>query len=214
MSRLVFFDIDGTLVPLPGTEPRFARWLLRGRRLGPRQLLACGWFLLRYFFVFGPRVLQKNKAWLAGLAPRQVDAWAREFVAGTLLEQLYQPALTRLRQHLAAGDHVVLLSGTPDFLAGALAATLGASESVGAVCARRGDRYCARPPERHPHGLSKVAAAREVAARTGLALGEAVAYGDSINDAHLFRAVGHCVTVMPDRRLRAAASGESWESLT
>ncbi|MDN5862681.1 MAG: HAD-IB family hydrolase [Salinisphaera sp.] len=213
MSRLVLFDIDGTLVPRPGTEPRFVRYLLRRGRLGPRQMLASLWFLLRWFPVYGRRVLQKNKAWLSGLEPAVVNRWAREFVFFVLLDCVHPPALRRLKEHVAAGDHVVLLSGTPEFLACALAQAVGAQGAYGSLCMLRAGRYCAGLPPRHPHGASKVDAARELAASTGLPLDEAIAYGDSINDTHLFRVVGRSVTVMPDKELRDTAGGEGWETL-
>lgn len=211
--RLILFDIDGTLVPERGSEPRFASYLWRRRCLGPRQVGAYLGFVLRYLPAYGRHVLQKNKAYLAGLAVADVQAWTEEFVATDLRPALYAPTVNRLRAHAEAGDHVVLLSGTPDFIAASLARALGAHDSYGAVCAQAGGVFLAAPPIRHPYGVTKVTAAREIAAKTGLSLESAIAYGDSINDAHLFRAVGKSVVVMPDRRLRAAARGEDWELL-
>lgn len=211
--RLILLDIDGTLVPRRGSEPRFASYLWRRGRLGPRQLFAYAYYLTRYLPRFGRGILQKNKAYLSGLRVAEVCAWAEDFVANELQPSLYPPAVARLEAHVEAGDHVVLLSGTPDFIAAPLARILGAHGSYGALCATAGGRFLAAPPVRHPYGPSKVEAAREIAAETGLTLGNAVAYGDSINDAYLFRAVGSSVVVMPDRRLRAAAEGEGWESL-
>lgn len=212
--RLILFDIDGTLVPDFGSEPRFASYLWRHRRLGPRQIGAYAAYTLRYLPRYRRDILQKNKAYLAGLPVTKVRAWAKDFVATELRPALYAPAVTRLRAHVEAGDHVVLLSGTPDFIAAALARSLGAHGSYGALCAESGGVFLAAPPVRHPYGASKVAAAREIAAETGLSLAQAIAYGDSINDAHLFRAVGDTVVVRPDRRLRAAARGEDWELLS
>lgn len=212
--RLVLFDIDGTLVPGRGSEPRFAAWLWRRRRLCPRQLFAYLGYLLRYLPRFRGGILQKNKAYLAGLPAAGVRAWAEDFVAAELRPALYPPALDRLRAHVEAGDRVVLLSGTPDFIAAPLARLLGAHGAYAAVCAEAGGVFLAKPPVRHPYGPAKVDAARAIAADTGLPLARAVAYGDSINDAPLFRAVGCSVVVMPDRRLRAAARGEGWESLS
>lgn len=211
--RLILFDIDGTLVPGRGSEPRFAAYLWRHRRLGPRQIAGFAGYLLRYLPRHGRSILQKNKAYLAGLDTGAVRAWARDFVATDLLPVLHSPAVTRLRAHVEAGDRVWLLSGTPQFIAAPLARALGAHDAYGALCAERGGVFRAAPPLRHPYGPSKVTAAREIAAGTGLSLDEAIAYGDSINDAHLFRAVGRSVVVMPDRRLRAAARGEDWELL-
>lgn len=209
--RLILFDIDGTLVPGRGSEPRFAAYLWRRGRLGLRQLGGYGYCLLRYLPRYRGHILQKNKAYLAGLAAADVRGWAEDFVAADLRPTLYAPAVARLRRHVETGDHVVLLSGTPDFIAAPLARALGAQGSCGALCATADGVFLARPPVRHPYGPDKVTAARGIAAETGLSLDEAIAYGDSINDAPLFRAVGRSVVVMPDRRLRAAARGENWE---
>lgn len=213
MARLVLFDVDGTLIPLPGCEPRFAVNLLKRGRLGPRQMAGVAYFWIRYWAVYGRSLPQKNKAWLAGLREETVRIWAGDFVREGLMPVVYPPALVRLREHLAAGDRVVLLSGTPQFLIEPLAAELGVHGSYGSICQTRNGRFQAAPPVRHPYGPTKIDAAREIAAEAGLPLSEAIAYGDSINDTPLFRAVGHGVAVMPDRRLRAAAGGEGWETL-
>ena len=211
--RLILFDIDGTLVPGRGSEPRFAAYLWRHRHLGPRQVTGFLGYMLRYLPRHGRGILQKNKAYLAGLGGEEVHAWARDFVAADLLPILHPPTGGRLQAHVEAGDRVWLLSGTPQFIAAPLADALGAHGAHGAICAERDGVFRAAPPLRHPYGPSKVTAAREIAAGAGLPLDEAIAYGDSINDAHLFRAVGRSVAVMPDRRLRAAARGEDWELL-
>lgn len=211
--RLILFDIDGTLVPGRGSEPRFAAWLWRRGRLGPRQWLGYAYYLLRYLPRFGRNILQKNKAYLTGLPVAGVGVWAADFVAADLQPALYPPAVARLRAHVEAGDHVVLLSGTPDFIAAPLARLLGAQGGYGARCAAAGGVFLAAPPVRHPYGRAKIEAARAIAAEAGLPLERAVAYGDSINDAPLFRVVGSSIVVMPDRRLRAAARREGWESL-
>jgi HAD superfamily hydrolase (TIGR01490 family) len=209
--RLILFDIDGTLVPGRGSEPRFAAHLWRHGRLGPHQLGGYAYYALRYLPRYRRHILQKNKAYLAGLTVVDVCAWAQDFVANKLRPRLYPPAVARLRVHVEAGDYVVLLSGTPDFIAAPLACALNARGSCGALCATAGGVFLAKPPLRHPYGPDKVAAARKIASEAGLSLDRAVAYGDSINDAPLFHAVGSSVVVMPDRRLRAAACDENWE---
>ncbi|MEQ8799952.1 MAG: HAD-IB family hydrolase [Salinisphaeraceae bacterium] len=210
---LVLFDVDGTLVPAPGTEPRFAWYLLRRGGLGWRQLLATVWFLLRYWPRFGRDVPLKNKAWLTGLRQADVAARARDFITAELAPVLFAPAVARLSEHVAAGDHVVLLTGTPQFLARPLADHLGAADAVGSLCEVAAGRFCSGPPVRHPYGETKVEAARALAAGAGLDLATAVAYADTTSDAPLMRAVGRAVAVMPDRGLLAMARNAGWEIL-
>ncbi|ROO24309.1 hypothetical protein SAOR_15840 [Salinisphaera orenii MK-B5] len=211
--RLVLFDIDGTLVPGASSESRFARYLWRRGALGLRGVGAYLWFCIRYLPRFGRHVLQKNKAYLSGHRRRDIETLARDFVADDVAPALYAPAVERLRAHQAAGDHVVLLSGTPQFLADALAQWLEADAALGALCEARADRFTAGPPVRHPYGATKIDAARTLAAAANLPLSQAIAFGDSINDTYLFHEVGEAVAVQPDRRLSEAADGAGWEVL-
>jgi HAD superfamily hydrolase (TIGR01490 family) len=213
MSRLVLFDIDGTLLPGRSSEARFIAYLLRRGWLGPRQLLSALGFLLRYVGLYGRDVTKKNKSYLAGLPVDRVEQAARRFVERRLLPQLFAPTVSRLEEHLSQGDHVVLLSGTPEFIARPLAAALGAHGYHSSICATRKGRFAAARPLQHPYGVEKLNIARKIAADVRMPLSEAVAYGDSYSDAILFRAVGRSVAVMPDRRLREAAAGEGWEIL-
>ena len=212
--RLVLFDIDGTLVPGASSEARFARYLWDRRALGLRQLLAFAWFCLRYFPRYGRHVMQKNKAYLSGHGKAEIAALARDFVAERLLPSLYAPAVERLRAHEAAGDRVALLSGTPQFIADALAEALEVREAIGARCCTENGVFTAAPPRRHPYGPTKIDAAETLAAHAKLPLDEAVAFGDSINDAYLFRVVGEAIAVEPDRRLSREAAGAGWEIIT
>lgn len=211
--RLAIFDIDGTLVPGASSEARFARFLWQRGALGPRQLLAYIGFCIRYLPRFGTQVLKKNKAYLSGHSEARIMALAREFVAEVLRANLHRATLERLQAHCAAGDVVVLLSGTPQFIAQALAEALGAADCMGAACTTENGHFTVTPPRRHPFGPTKVDAAETLAAAAGLPLEQAIAYGDSISDAYLFRVVGEAVAVDPDRRLSAAAEGAGWEIL-
>lgn len=213
--KLVLFDIDGTLITQPGTELRFFKYLIRHRALGFRQIFFEILFAIMYFPRYGGHTLRKNKAYLAGLRVEEVARLAEDFVRDELSRHLISAAVSRMRRDLAAGDQVVLLSGTPQFIADPLARMLGAHAAVGALCATRnsvdGKHFVARVPPRHPLGSSKVEAARAIARHYDLPLSQAIAYGDSINDALLFREVGYSVAIMPDRKLRKLALGEGWE---
>lgn len=207
---LALFDIDGTLVP-GSTERRFWRYLLKRGRQGPRQALAYMWFLLRYFPAYGLQVNKKNKAYLLGLDAADVAALARDFVAREVAPRLYKPALLRLQQHLRRGDTVVLLSGTLEPIARALADTLGVEHVAATVCRERGGRYTAAPPAVHPFGAAKLYRAAEIAAELGIDLRHATAYADSAHDLRLLEAVREPVAVMPDARLQVTAATRDWD---
>lgn len=209
--KLVLFDIDGTLVTQPGTELRFVRYLVRQRVLGWRQWFSAAVFTCATFLRFGHHTLRKNKAYLNGLSVKEVAELAEQFVFQELSRHLIPATVKRLREHVVEGDRVVLLSGTPQFIADPLARYLGAHAAVAALCARQGDVFTLGVPTRHPLGATKVDAARQISERFAIPLSESIAYGDSVNDTALFRVVEHSVAIKPGKRLQQMADVEGWE---
>jgi HAD superfamily hydrolase (TIGR01490 family) len=207
--KLAIFDIDGTLVE-GSTERRFWRYLLKRGHQGPRQVVAYLLFWLRYLPVYGRLTAKKNKAYLYKLDTARVRTLAERFVAEEILPSLYAPAVQRLQSHLRRGDTVVLLSGTLEPIASALATALAVPHVRATLCRERAGRYLAGPPDVHPFGASKLDIAAEFAAEVGATLAQASAYGDSQHDLALLQAVGDPVAVMPDAPLLETARGNRW----
>lgn len=210
---LAVFDIDGTLVAGPSTEKRFFWRLFRRGLLGPRRLAAFLFFNLRWLHRYGRHVAKKNKAYLAGMDLGRLQAEAADFVAAEVMPALHGPAVARLRRHVAAGETVVLLSGTLQPIADELARRLGADEAIASLCDRRDGRLTSGPPVRHPFGDAKRGFLDDLCRRYGRQPEEVAAYGDSGHDLVLLQAVGRPVAVRPDKALTAAALQRGWEIL-
>jgi HAD superfamily hydrolase (TIGR01490 family) len=211
--RLVLFDVDGTLIRGSSTELAFMGYLLRRRKIGLPQGLAWLYFMCRWLPRYGALIGQKNKAYLTAMTQAAVERIAREFVVDVLPRKIYAETLARLQAHLRAGEPVVLLTGTPDFIAAPLAELLGVTDFRAARCATRHGRFVAAPPLTHPYGLEKLRIARELCLSYQCSMQDVVAYADHHSDLHLLRAVGHPVVVSADRALRATAQGNGWEML-
>jgi HAD superfamily phosphoserine phosphatase-like hydrolase len=169
--------------------------------------------LVRYVTTGGIHTIKKNKAYLCGLGRDEVGWLAAEFVTSRLVLRLYEPAVQRLRQHQRRGDSVVLMSGTLEPIARALADYLGVRHVCATICSERHGVYLAQPPEMHPFGAAKVSLARQLAEQLGSDLQQAAAYGDSGHDIDLLDAVGEPVAVAPDRALLQHAADRDWEIL-
>jgi HAD superfamily hydrolase (TIGR01490 family) len=210
VTDLAIFDIDGTLLR-GSSERRFWRYLWTQRRQGPRQLLAYLLFLLRYVPVGGIHTIKKNKAYLTGLDTASIERLAADFVAADFPQNAFAIVVARLKQHLARGDVVLLLSGTLQPIADALARALGVKH----VCATLGEEshgtYRSGPPDRHPFYHTKVPLAREFAVQHNLDLRRATAYSDSYHDTELLESVGFPVVVNGDRKLLSTALARQWE---
>ncbi len=205
---LAIFDIDGTLVAGPSTEKRLFAHLLRTGRLGVPQLLA----FVRTGLAPDPdgHAWKRNKSYLAGLACADVAAGATAWAARAAADWWFEPCVVRLREHQAAGDDVVLLSGTPQFLADELARQLGAGRAIGTLCAAEGGVFRPAPPVRHPFGAAKLELARRLCAESGVPAAAVIAYGDSRHDVPLLGFAGRAVAVRPDAGLRAEARRRGW----
>ncbi|MCY3940757.1 MAG: HAD-IB family phosphatase [Gammaproteobacteria bacterium] len=211
VPRLALFDIDGTLLNEPSSEKRFMLWLFLKGHIGPIRLLAYALFALCYFLRYGLAVFAKNKSLLWRRTVRSMETLAREWAADGLEKALYGPCLERLRVHQQGGDIVVLLSGTPNVLADAIAERLGVDNVVATQCAVRAGRYSFAPPSLHRVGEAKLASARELCVRFETTLADTTAYGNSRSDLPLLGACGISVAVNPDSALAAIAREKGWE---
>lgn len=210
---LAVFDIDGTLVAGPSTEKRLFWLLFRLGWLKPGQLLSFLRFGAVHAADYGAHTWKKNKAYLTGLPCGDVEALVSAWVKRSAPQWWFAPCVARLRQHRSAGDTVVLLSGTPQFLADALARELGATLAIGTLCASAAGRFLAGPPLRHPFGAGKLELLKVLATDSRVPAGDVFAYGDSVHDLPLLRFAGRPVAVRPDPGLRAAAEAAGWEIL-
>ena len=209
---LAIFDIDGTLLE-GSTERRFWRYLARRGHQGPRQVLAYLWFLVRYL----PTLRLAHAEEEQGVPLRAGDGASararRELRRDEILPRLYVPAVQRLQQHLRRGDTVVLLSGTLEPIARALA-----RRARRAARPRHGVPRARRPIHRRAAGGSSVRRARSSSSRRSWRLKSAPtcehasAYGDSHARSALLEAVANPVAVLPDRPLLATARGNDWDN--
>jgi HAD superfamily hydrolase (TIGR01490 family) len=211
---LAVFDIDGTLVTGASTERRLFRALFAAGLLGPRQLRAFAAFAIRHAPEYGRHVFKKDKAYLTGLAVDEVARFVVEWAPGALRSSWFGPAVERLREHRRRGDRVVLLSGTPDFLARVIASELGADDAIGSRCAETGGRYTAAAPLVHPFGAVKVRLLEQLCRDLGASPAEVTAYGDSDHDLPLLWAIGRPVAVRPAAGLARVARRAGWEVIT
>ncbi|HET6629224.1 MAG TPA: HAD-IB family phosphatase [Woeseiaceae bacterium] len=208
--RLAIFDVDGTLVAGKSTEKRFIAWMLRRGYIGPRQLLAGAWFVLRWSARYGRHVFRKNKAWLSGLDEDAVAREAAVFVSGQLSDADWiAPAVAELSRHLERGDTVVLLSGSPQPIVDLLCRRFGAAEGLGTQCDVVHGRYTAAPATRHPFFDDKVALLSRICEKYDVAAKDVSAYADSRFDIPLLASVGHPAAVCPDRGLAEWATANN-----
>jgi phosphatidylglycerophosphatase C len=206
-GRLVLFDFDGVIV----AGDSFASWLRREGLKPPLRRIA-GWLLapvglpLMAFpatLSFGARMFLHAAVLGADAAALRasLDAWGRALARRP--GKVIGDGLCALRGHLAAGDRVVIVSGTEATLLRAVLDELGlrGAEVVASEIELGGRRARVR---RHCFGAGKLAAL----AAAGIAPSWDVAYSDSPNDLPLLRHAREavCVNWRAVHRPRAASA--------
>jgi HAD superfamily hydrolase (TIGR01490 family) len=217
LAPLAFFDLDGTLLPLPSLELRFDWFLWKRGLLRPGQFLR--WF--REAARLAPRgfsaVRLANKMHFRGVSVQEVLHTADVFAP------FFPEALERLHWHAEQGHQLVILSGTLEPLAAwaaqaiaARLAVLGGPPSLRVIATRlgvSGDVWTGHVLDEPVAGPAKVRAAARLACAEGLRLGDCYAYADGLSDRWLLGAAGHPFVVNPSWRLARLARANGWPVL-
>ena len=212
-SRIgAFFDIDGTLLPPPSLEWRFASWLLDRGLLNSWRIAKWTMFALSALSCGDASAFRADKTYLAGLPTSVSEDWEASLSSNALA--LFPEAAEWLAHHSRQGHRVFLVSGTLAPLARALARhidnALGvyATElgGVGGVCSGRIEG-------KHVSGRAKGEIVTQIARDFGISLSESYAYGNHPDDFAMLSSVGHPVAVNPTRQLKRIARRLHWCTL-
>lgn len=206
-GRLVLFDFDGVIV----AGDSFAAWMRREGLKPPLRRLAAwlaapvGLPLMAFpaTLSLGARIFLH--AAVLGADPvmlrASLDAWGRALARRP--GKVIQDGLATLRMHVAAGDRVVVVSGTESTLLRAVLDELGVA-GVGIVASELDLDGRAARVRRHCFGAGKLRAL----ATAGIEPPWDLAYSDSPNDLPLLRRAREavCVNWRPGNRRRATSA--------
>ena len=139
----------------------------------------------------------------------------------TIIHPAIQPqALALVQQHQQAGDEVVIITATNNFVTGPIARAFGVSELIAVELEHEpsegGTGWITGAIQGVPSFREgKVTRIGQWLAQRGLTLAdvESTFYTDSINDLSLMENVTHPVATNPDERLRAIALQRGWRIL-
>jgi len=210
--RAALFDLDRTLVRKE-TATLYVKWQREVGQARARDLVRVTYWVAKYTLgiLDAHAVAKRAIGTLAGKPERvmieECDAW---FVSH-VLPHVADEGRRKVREHLAAGDLVAIVTGATPYVARPLAQALGIVHVVasdlevdehGVFTGRAVDPLC--------YGEGKVARAKELARAQGFDLGKAVFYSDSLTDLPLLERVGEPVCVNPDPRLKRLAKKRGW----
>lgn len=205
-----FFDVDNTLIPGVAIEVKFFRYLFQRRLIGLSESLHSLWHLCRHMPPISLHPLRERKLYLAGKHPAAIEPLAEEFIRAHIVPHLSRDGLAVLRRHQEDGHHVVLITGSLDFLIAPLAAMLNISTVLAATPERLATGYTGHLIPPLPYGEGKRVLIESLTVQENMDLRECYAYGDSPGDVAVLQSVGYPQVVNPIRGMARIARQHGW----
>ena len=217
--RLALFDLDHTLIPLDSDHAWGQFTVAQGWRDAEAFGRANDGFYAQYkagtldiaeYIRFATEVIRE-------LGPERAAAAHADFMREMVLPHIQPQALQLVRHHQAAGDTVVIVTATNEFVTRPIADAFGVAELI----AIRLERDAAGNPTGEIAGTpsfreGKVVRVAEWLAERGLGwadVSHSTFYSDSINDLAMLEHVHAPVAANPDERLLAIAQQRQWRIL-
>ena len=213
-ATAAFFDVDNTIIR-GASAFHLAKSAYQRKFFGTRDILRFAVIQARYL-VFGEnkdeidKVRNRALSLIAGRSVAEVATLGEEVWDAVLSLRIYPGTRRLLDEHIAAGHQVWLITATPVEIAQLIARRLGATGALGTIAEHKDGFYTGRLNGDLMHGQAKAAAIVELAKINEIDLDESYAYGDSLNDLPMMRAVGHPCPINPDLRLRRHAQEVGW----
>jgi len=217
--KLALFDLDHTLIPMDsdfewGQFTVRLGWRDEGSFSQANQVFydqyKVGTLDIAEYIRFATAAIREH-----GMS-KSVAAHA-QYMSEVVQKNIQNQALALVRQHQAAGDEVVIVTATNEFVTRPIADAFGVKHLIAIEL----ERDASGLPTGEIKGVpsfreGKVARVEQWLAQRG-ATWESVAqstfYSDSINDLPLLEKVTHPVATNPDDRLRAVAEARGWPQL-
>ncbi len=217
--RLALFDLDHTLIPIDSDYSWGQFTVQLGWRDAESHTRANDAFYEQYKAgtLDIHEYIRFSVAPLAEHGADKADAAHRRFMDEIILPAIRPQALELVRRHQAAGDQVVIVTATNEFVTRPIATAFGVLELIAIDLER--------DAQGNPTGAirgtpsfreGKVARVEQWLAERGLdwsRVEHSTFYSDSINDLPLLDKVHEPVATNPDARLQAIAAQRGWRIL-
>ncbi|KLO61386.1 HAD family hydrolase [Delftia sp. WSY_4] len=216
--RLALFDLDHTLLPLDSDY----EWGEFTTRIGWTDPVEFGRRNAEFFAHYQAGTLDVHdyvrfatEAFCARGAQQAAEAHER-FMREVITPAIRPQALELLRTHQQAGDQIIIVTATNEFVTRPIAAALGVQELIAVELERDAQGWFTGEIRGTPSMRGgKVQRMQQWLDARGLQWSgvETSFYSDSWNDVPLLERVDHPVATNPDTRLRALAQERGWRIL-
>ena len=148
--------------------------------------------------------------------PEQAEMAHRQFMNEIILPAVKPSAMALVKQHQAAGDHVMIVTATNEFVTRPIATAFGVSELIAVELVRNAQGWITGEISGTPSFKEgKVTRIAQWLAARNLNWSDVHIsfYSDSINDLPLLEMAQTPVATNPDARLRQLATERGWRTL-
>ena len=216
--RLALFDLDHTLLPLD-SDYEWGEFTIRIGWNDPVEVARrndefyahyqAGTLDVHDYVRFATEAVRQH-------GPEAAAAAHQQFMREVITPAIQPQALDLIRQHQAAGDEVVIVTATNEFVTTPIAQALGVPQLLAVQLVRDASGWYTGEIDGIPTMREgKVRRMEQWLAERQLGWGEVEStfYSDSMNDVPLLEKVNHPVATNPDPRLRALAQERGWRIL-
>lgn len=216
--RLALFDLDHTLLPLDSDY----EWGEFTTRIGWTDPAEFGRRNAEFFAHYQAGTLDVHDyvrfatEAFCGRGAQQAGEAHERFMREVITPAIRPQALELLRTHQRAGDQIIIVTATNEFVTRPIAAALGVQELIAVELERDAQGWFTGEIRGTPSMRDgKVQRMQQWLDARGLDWGgvESFFYSDSWNDVPLLERVDHPVATNPDARLRALAQERGWRIL-
>lgn len=217
-KRLALFDLDHTLLPIDSDY----EWGVFTTRIGWTDPVEFGRRNDAFYADYQAGTLDVHDyVRFATEAVRTRGAAAAQSAHAQFMREVIAPAIhpaarALIQSHRDAGDEIVIVTATNEFITRPIAQALGVDELLAVQLARDAAGWITGDIDGHPTMREgKVLRMQQWLAQRGLDWDavETTFYSDSMNDVPLLEKVDHPVATNPDARLRALALERGWRIL-
>ena len=151
---------------------------------------------------------------IAGQPADTLAALHADFMASCVEPIRLAKADALLAQHRDAGDYLLIITATNDFVTRPIAQMLGVDDILASDAEQKDGVYTGKPTGTPCFQAGKVTRLNEWLADKPFDLADACFYSDSRNDIPLLEAVGHAIAVDADNTLLAHATKAGWPCIS
>ncbi|MDH3758031.1 MAG: HAD-IB family hydrolase [Gammaproteobacteria bacterium] len=213
-TTAAFFDFDGTIIATHSVRDMFLERLKNGE-ISSQELFDLGDMVTRYLLNvsgFGDALVSAVRN-LKGMPERELIELGEKVTREHLAAEIFPEVRAMIAAHEQQGHTVVIVSSATRYQIEPVAKLLGVEHILCTELELEDGRFTGRLKGEACFAENKLQVAQDFAGKQRVKLGKSYFYTNGIEDLSLLEAVGHPVTINPDRKLADVVRENGWRAV-